>query len=231
MSINHAVRYLALLSLLSVLVSGCYQPPYNNFKPYNRMPKNTAKAGGIGLAAGAIMSEASTAFIPGGAIIGGAAGVLVSRYKDSRRAIVKDLSIQDIQFVDYGETVSLIVPTDRYFVFNSARLNEICYPGLVNIVKLIKSYPATPIYVAGFTDNVGSRHHKNNLSQAQAEAMLTFLWANGIHARRLTAEGYGDKHDVADNKLIHGSAQNRRIEIQWLKCPVQPQVAMASITK
>jgi flagellar motor protein MotB len=45
--------------------------------------------------------------------------------------------------------------------------------------------------------------------------MLTFLWANDIQARRLKAEGYGDRFDIGDNKLIRGSAYNRRIEIQW----------------
>lgn len=227
--LNYAARFLALSSLLSLLLSGCsrYEPPYNNFKPYNRMPKNTVKAAGIGLVAGAVASPVTPVLIPGGAVIGGATGMLISRYKDSRRGIVRELSTQDIQYVEYGDTASLIIPTDRYFMFSSARLNEVCYPGLVNIIKLLKTYPKTPVYVAGFTDNVGSRHHKNNLSQAQAETMLTFLWANGIHAQRLAAEGYGDKHPIADNKLIHGSAQNRRLEIQWLRCPPIPVTPLA----
>ncbi|MDI1352690.1 MAG: OmpA family protein, partial [bacterium] len=84
-----------------------------------------------------------------------------------------------------------------------------------NIIKLLKLYPQSPIYVAVFTDNVGTREHKKRLSQAQAETMLTFLWANDIQAMRLKAEGYGDKNDISDNHWIHGSAQNRRIEIQW----------------
>ena len=60
------------------------------------------------------------------------------------------------------------------------------------------------------------------LSQARAETMLTFLWANDIHAQRLRAEGYADQHDVGDNHLIHGSAYNRRIEIQWQDVAYSP---------
>ncbi len=123
--------------------------------------------------------------------------------------------------------MTLVIPTDKYFMFMSPRINELCYPGLTNIIRLLKLYPKSPIYVAAFTDNVGSRRHQQRLAQAQAETMLTYLWANGIRASRLRAEGYGNKNTVADNQLIHGSAQNRRIEIQWftgLTAQEQPQV-------
>ncbi|KTC97683.1 C-OmpA-like family protein CmpA [Legionella erythra] len=230
MSPKHAARYLALSSLLLPLsLSGCYKPPYNNFKPYNSMPKYTAKGATYGLIAGTVASAASSAAIPGGIVVGGIAGAATSLYKETKQSIVHDLNEQDIQFVEYGDTMTLIVPTDRYYVFDTPELNDICYPALVNIVRLLRLYPNSTIYVAGFTDNIGSRRHKQKLSQARAEAMLTFLWANGIQAQRLTAEGYGDKHDVSDNKIIHGSAQNRRGEIQWFNAPIAHPAPMPAV--
>src|SRR5690606_21684351 len=74
-----------------------------------------------------------------------------------------------------------------------------------------------------FTDKVGSKHHHDKLTQARAETMLTYLWANGFRSTSLSAEGYGHYYPVANNKLIHGAAQNRRMEIQrlsWL-CPLK----------
>ena len=136
--------------------------------------------------------------------------------------------------------MTLIVPVDKYFMFESPRLNEICYPGLINIVRLLKFYPYSPVYVAGFTDNVGTDRHKKLMSQAQAETMLTFLWANNVPAQLLKAEGYGQKNDVGDNQLIHGSAYNRRIEIQFFNalgtkicatCPVPAPPPMIYATK
>ena len=124
--------------------------------------------------------------------------------------------------------MELIVPTDKYFEFNSPKLNDICYQGLNEIVKMVKLYPCSTIYVAAFTDNIGSYEHKKRLSQAQAETMLTFLWANGIKAEQLNAEGFGDQYSIGDNTLIHGSAYNRRIEIQWVNAPAIPQ-KMASL--
>jgi outer membrane protein OmpA-like peptidoglycan-associated protein len=178
------------------------------------MPKRVATGTAFGTAVGA----AATGTIPGlviGAAVGGAAGVAVGFYKTSKKSIIYELNKEGIEFVEYGDTMTLIVPIDQYFMFESPRLNEICYPGLNNIIRLLKFYPLSPIYVAGFTDNVGSSRHKKLMSQAQAETMLTFLWAYDIPAQLLKAEGYGDKNDVGDNKLIHGSAYNRRIEIQW----------------
>jgi outer membrane protein OmpA-like peptidoglycan-associated protein len=193
MSVYKAVQQAGITSLLLLFLTSCYQPPYNNFQPYNGMPPS-------------------------------AQGTPIKAYLGTQVSLLKRLRAKDIQFIQYGDTSTLIVPTDRYFVFNSPQLNELCYPGLVYIVQLLKQYPDSTIYVAGFTDNVGSRFSKNELTQDRAEAMITYLWANGIKAKRLNPEGYGDKYAVADNHLIHGSAQNRRLEIQWFNDPNTPRV-------
>lgn len=215
MSHKSSLGHLAFVSLLSLALSGCFRPPYNNFKPYHRAYGTSVPGAVVGTVA---VAAAGGAPILAGTVLGGAVGASVGIYKDSKPALIKQLQKLDIQYIEYGDTVTLIVPTDRYFVFNSARFNELCFPGLSDLVKLIKKFPrCCPIYVAGFTDAVGSRYSKRMMSQARAERMLTFLWANEINARRLNAEGYGDKHPVGDNKLIHGSAYNRRLEIQIFK--------------
>ena len=208
-------------SLLALTLSGCFHPPYNNFHDDHRalrqVATTTAVGAGVGAIAGSVAGNTAA-----GAAIGGIAGASIGLSKNTKRALINEIQKQDMQLIEYGDTVTLLVPTDRYYLFNSPRLNDICYPGLENIIRLLKYYPESPIYVAGFTDDVGDRHHKRMLSQAQAETMLTFLWANDIPAQRLHAEGYADQHTVGDNHLIHGSAFNRRIEIQWLRGPISP---------
>ncbi|MCC5791160.1 MAG: C-OmpA-like family protein CmpA [Legionellaceae bacterium] len=204
---------LPLIGLLSSLaLSGCYHPPYNHFKPHNRVLKPAAKGLGVGAVAGALAGNTLA-----GAAIGGAAGTAVGIYRSTRSNIIQQLANQSIQYEQYGDMRTLIVPTDKYFLLHTPRLNELMYPGLENIIRLLAMYPDSTIYVAGFTDNIGSRLHQQKITQAQAEAMLTYLWANGIHAKYLHAEGYGEKHPIGDNALIHGSAFNRRLEIQWRK--------------
>ena len=138
---------------------------------------------------------------------------------DSENTLIKKLNKRSIQVIHYGKTTTVIIPTDRYFIFDSAELNETCYAGLYDLKELVKKQRKKAIYVAAFTDNVGSIEHKEKLSHARAQTILTFLWANGIPAHYLNAKGFGDEYTVGNNKLIHGSAYNRRIEIQWSDRP------------
>jgi outer membrane protein OmpA-like peptidoglycan-associated protein len=214
MPLNLAKAQLIYGVLIACSLMGCAHPPYNNFKPKHPVLRGTA----IGATMGTAVGAAATGTVPGalvGTALGGIGGALLSTGTNSRHRIIKNLQKCDIQFVQYGDTMTLIIPTDKYFMFESPRLNEIRYVGFDNIIALLRLYPESAIYVAGFTDNVGTEHHKNLLSQAQAESMMTFLWANGISSQRLKPEGYGEKNTVADNAFIHASAMNRRIEIQW----------------
>jgi len=214
MPLNRTKARILCCGLISCLLSNCVHPPYNNFKPLPRGARSVA----VGAGTGAVIGAVTTTTLPGtlaGAALGGTLGALITSGKSSKNSIIKHLRKQGIEFIQYGDTMTLIVPVDKYYMFESPRFNELCYKGLLNIVALLKLYPQSPIYVAGFTDNVGTRYHKRSMSQAQAETMLTYLWANNINAQRLKAEGYGDLNTVGDNSIIHGSAMNRRIEIQW----------------
>lgn len=238
MSLKLIQRKIFYCGLITSLLTSCYNPPYNNFKPVHPMPKRVATGAVVGTSVGA----ATTGTVAGalvGTAAGGVAGAIVGLNKTSKNSIIEELNKENIEFIQYGDTMTLIVPVDKYFMFESPRLNEICYPGLINIIRLLKFYPYSPVYVAGFTDNVGTRYHKKLMSQTQAETILTFLWANNIPAQLLKAEGYGDKNDVGDNQLIHGSAFNRRIEIQWFsslgtktcatcRAPAPPPMAYAT---
>lgn len=221
---------LVVLLMIGLILSGCFHPPYNNFQNDQRVIKTTTFGTVFGTTVGAIAGSVFSG-IGAGAVIGGVSGAIIGYQKSQRPQLIKELQDQGIEYVRYGDTETLIVPTDNYFYFNSPELNDLAYPGLVNIVRLLRFYPCTPIFVAGFTDDVGSERHKKLLSQAQAEAMLTFLWANGVAAERMHPEGYGDKHAIGDNRLIRGSAFNRRLEIQWVTATTPPRMVFAQMTK
>ena len=132
-----------------------------------------------------------------------------------RDKIIDKLAQNDIQYFSYGDTKTLIIPTDRFYMENSQKFNQLCYHTFDNIVTLLKSYPNSQIIVAGFEDNIGYSIKKQKLSQARSEEMITFLWANGIKSGNLKAQGFRKSFPISSNKSVHGSAQNRRIEIQW----------------
>lgn len=203
-------------------LSGCYKPPYNDFE--KEQPK--LKTSGYGTAVGAVVGSVFGAtFI--GAVVGGSSVTALNLHKTSRETILKNLNSDGIQFVQYGDKCTLIVPTDRFYLFNSSEFNNVCYKGLNDIVRLINLYPKTLIYVAGFSDNIGDPYYNYKLSKDRAETMLTFLWAHDVPAEMLKTEGFGDKFDIGDNHLIRGGAYNRRIEIQWYVKPPEKKSILA----
>ena len=227
MFIANIIRQLMCVMLLTCTLTACFQPPFNQFQPQPPNLKTIAPLTGAGALTGFLISSTAASTVIGAAI-GGTAGTIISLYRTSKFSILSELQKEDIQFVQYGDTMTLIIPTDHYFVFNSAIINELCYPGLNNVIRLLRFYPCHRVYVAGFTDDVGSRARKQRRSQHQAEAITTFLWANGIPAHQLYAQGYGDQHTLGDNHFIRGSAYNRRVEIQWVNQPTKAQPSMLS---
>lgn len=131
------------------------------------------------------------------------------------RNLIRNLGSHAIQFIQRGDRMTLIVPTDRYYVFNSPDLNDLEFTTLENVAKLVKLFPCSRVTIASFSDDVGKRVIREKLTKARAETMLTFLWAKGIPAQHLTTESFGSHFAVGNNAIIHGTAYNRRIEIQW----------------
>ena len=99
------------------------------------------------------------------------------------RSLVRKLGAQAVQFIPRGDRMTLIVPTDRYYLFNSPDFDDTEFATLNNIASLLKLFPCSTITVAGFTDDIGKRALQDRLSKARAETMLTFLWAKGIPAQ------------------------------------------------
>lgn len=65
--------------------------------------------------------------------------------------------------------------------------------------------------VAGYSDNVGDKTANQVLSKRRAQAVLTYLVAQGVSASTLTAAGYGDANPVDSNDTAGGRFHNRRI--------------------
>ncbi|MDP3558823.1 MAG: OmpA family protein [Legionellaceae bacterium] len=198
---------------LTFLLSSCYGPPYHQFEPEKdttSIAAHTAAGTGIGAAIGVAAGATLV-----GAGVGLGAGGVAGLIKNSRPYLIRKLAEENIQTIDYLGTTTLIIPTDIYFVSKSARLDDLKHVGLENVIRLIQASPHHTIYVAGFSDHIGSAQQRYMRSDAYANAIITFLWANGIPAKHLSLQGYGDTFTIADPQTIHGDAQNRHVEIQW----------------
>ena len=184
------LKPLTLLLFITSLLSSCFQAPFNNFKA-DKFELGDSDA----CEQPSYHSRAERNTIA--------------------RTTIRYLAAESIQFIQRGDKMTLIIPTDKYYLFNSPDLDDTEFTGLNNIAKLVRLFPCSKFIVAGFSDNIGEKSLQNKLTKARANTMVTFLWAKGVPAQRLKSEGFGQNFEIGNNNIIHGSAYNRRIEIQW----------------
>lgn len=97
---------------------------------------------------------------------------------------------------------------------------------LQQVVGLLQSHPELQsCEVAGHTDDTGTSELNRQLSEARARAVMTWLVAHGVDAKRLSARGYGQTRPIADNTSEEGRARNRRVEFLILRraTPASPE--------
>ncbi len=100
------------------------------------------------------------------------------------------------------------------FETGSATLKPTSAEQLKNIAEIMKAYPKVALKLGGYTDNTGNADANLKLSQKRAESTMQELVKSGVDAKRLQAEGYGEKYPVADNSTEEGRAKNRRIDLR-----------------
>jgi OmpA-OmpF porin, OOP family len=100
------------------------------------------------------------------------------------------------------------------FDTGKATLQPASQEQLTNIGEILKAYPNVHVKIGGYSDNTGDPQANMALSSARATNVMNALLNQGIDPSRLTAEGYGDQHPVADNSTEEGRAMNRRIALR-----------------
>lgn len=122
------------------------------------------------------------------------------------------------RLIDFIEDPSAIIDKEIWFDFDRilfdskatilrAESNE----QIDNLAAILKAYPNVQLKLGGYTDNVGDEKSNLALSQQRAEAVRAAIIARGIDGGRLSAEGYGSAHPVAENATVEGQQKNRRI--------------------
>ena len=105
--------------------------------------------------------------------------------------------------------------TNVKFKTGSTEILEESMVQLKNLIAISKAFPASVFKIGGYTDNTGDANKNLELSQKRAEIVLAkIVELGGNNTQFESAEGYGDKHPVADNATPEGRAQNRRVSVR-----------------
>ena len=149
-----------------------------------------------------------------GAGIGGLAGGGIGAYQDRQEAALRrDLQGTGVDVVRQGDNITLNMPGNITFAFDSSNLQPQFYPVLDNVASTLNQYNQTVIEVAGHTDNVGTDAYNQQLSVQRATAVSNYLGSKGILQQRMMVVGAGETRPIASNDTEAGRAQNRRVEI------------------
>ena len=101
----------------------------------------------------------------------------------------------------------VLFETGKYALSQDAQLK------LAKLSGIIQAHPGLNLAIEGYTDTTGTADFNLKLSQQRADAVRTFLIAQGLSADTITSKGMGKANPVADNSTAAGRKLNRRVEI------------------
>lgn len=149
-----------------------------------------------------------------GAIVGAAVGAVAGNILDRQaRALQQSLSNPNIQVVNHGSYLQVVMPDGILFATNSAAVSGPAQQDLYAVARNLNQYPNSRVEVIGHTDNTGTVAINQDLSQRRAQSVAGILAAAGVNQSRLSAAGRAATQPVASNDTAQGRAQNRRVEI------------------
>lgn len=215
---------------MAVALAGCAtgggyygQQSYPQQGPQQVDPSNdrTKKGAIIGAAVGAVAGLLSgddaterrqQALV--GAGVGGLAGAAIGNYQDRQeRELRSRLAGSGVDVVRQGNNITLNMPSNITFAFDSAELQPQFYPVLDEVAATLREYNQTIVEVAGHTDSVGTDAYNQQLSEQRAASVGNYLMSKGLMRDRFILVGAGESRPIASNDTEAGRAQNRRVEI------------------
>jgi outer membrane protein OmpA-like peptidoglycan-associated protein len=215
---KHTLRLLTATALASLLVTGCQTiNPQTGQAQTSRATKGALIGAGVGIAAGLLTGDSAVkrrqhALI--GAGVGGLTGGLIGRYQDRQEAALREkLRHTDVEVSRDGDNITLNMPGNVTFAFNSANLEPRFYPILNDVAAVLAEYDQTVVEVAGHTDNIGTAAVNQRLSEQRAQTVTQYLVTKGLEPQRFITVGGGKNYPIASNDTEAGRARNRRVEI------------------
>ncbi|ULQ48013.1 OmpA family protein [Flagellatimonas centrodinii] len=125
-------------------------------------------------------------------------------------ALQAQMAALNAKETDRGMVVTL---GDVLFATGQSDLKGGAASNLGKLSAFLNTYTDRTVLIEGHTDSVGAAVFNLALSQRRADAVKSFLMAQGVDANRLMAAGMGEGVPVASNDNATGRQQNRRVEV------------------
>jgi outer membrane protein OmpA-like peptidoglycan-associated protein len=198
----------------SVVLAGCASVQDFGTNPEKQKTRQGTAIGAVGGAAVGLIVGGGWKGALIGAGVGALAGGMVGNYQDKQEAKLRQqMSGTGVEVVRMGDNLTLSMPGNVTFAFDSAKLNPQFDPVLDKLAQTLVEYNKTVIQIAGHTDSTGSHEYNMKLSLQRADSVKAYLASHGVPAARLVTLGAGPDYPIASNDTEEGRAQNRRVEI------------------
>ena len=133
---------------------------------------------------------------------------------DEARHQLIDIEVPRIsELAEKGIAITL---NNLFFEHDQAKIRSASFQELDRLADFLIEHTA-PVEISGHTDNVGSREYNLDLSQRRAQAVASYLVKRDVPKDKISAKAFGFSKPVASNETEEGRAQNRRVEIRFLK--------------
>jgi outer membrane protein OmpA-like peptidoglycan-associated protein len=211
---SHSKTGVLCAAAVAVALSGCAATQDFASNPEKQKTRQGTAIGAVGGAAvGALIGGGWKGALIG-AGVGAIAGGAVGNYMDKQEAQLRQqMAGTGVEVVRTGDNLTLSMPGNVTFAFDSSKLNPQFDPVLNKLAQTLAEYNKSVIQVAGHTDSVGSHAYNMKLSQERADSVASYLASRGVPANRMVTVGAGPDYPIASNDTDAGRAQNRRVEI------------------
>ena len=211
----------------SLLLSSCatYTGQTSDPNDPNHTRTGALIGAGIGAVAGLLSGDDAVerrqhAMI--GAGVGALAGGSVGAYQDRQEAALRSqMAGTGVDVVRQGDNITLNMPSNVTFDFDSATLKPQFAPVLDDVARTLSQYNQTVVEVAGHTDSVGTDQYNQALSERRANSVAAYLGSHGVLQQRMITVGAGETRPIASNDSEAGRSENRRVEITLV--PIEGQ--------
>jgi outer membrane protein OmpA-like peptidoglycan-associated protein len=157
--------------------------------------------------------------LEGGAQNVGGKGEGTAGASSALKSEVVDLKAAGAEIKETAAEIKISLQGEILFDFDKSNLRPAAESTLMQVAKVIQSYPRARVLIEGYTDSKGSDSYNVKLSDRRAVSVKSWFAQHGVAANSMQTHGWGAAKPVAPNTNPDGSddpdgrQKNRRVEI------------------